>query len=149
MSSKTRMKPFNWSAHKRMWTWLAENPGKWKLEWPGWEQFKERAVCDCFACDYADKLNEDAKFEERCLHCPFLGRWTGSVAEERKAIAEGVTPCCLDEALFDQWDAAANSLRSMEWVECGWVEKKKMHCSKLARKIANLKPRKAWRGKWK
>ena len=53
---------FNHSAHRRLWNWLSNNPGKFKDEWPGWkgrggEFFSSKK---CFACDVA----------RTCLSCP-------------------------------------------------------------------------------
>jgi len=48
-------KVFYHSLHIRLWTWLAENPGKEKIDWPEWIA-NGGAVDDvdgeCFACKY-------------------------------------------------------------------------------------------------
>lgn len=47
-------------AHYRLWDWLANNPGKRKDEWPGWDAtttlsgiFRDRRIDNrCFMCDW-------------------------------------------------------------------------------------------------
>lgn len=61
------MPKFNLTRHKELWTWLSENPGKEKYDWPGWKEFdsvKVAADCYCFACYY----NTEA--EVHCNQCP-------------------------------------------------------------------------------
>jgi hypothetical protein len=41
-----------------LWEWLAENPCKSKMEWPGWEEFEGKygqALWDCPCCQYFRK----------------------------------------------------------------------------------------------
>lgn len=39
--------------HREMWNWLAENPDKEKMHWPGWKNNK-RVSNNCFLCGYSD-----------------------------------------------------------------------------------------------
>ena len=60
-------KVFYHSLHVRLWTWLAENPGKEKFDWPGWKfnggDTKE-VNNHCFACEYVSYS------EQGCDICP-------------------------------------------------------------------------------
>ena len=59
---------FNHTAHKALWNWLAENPGKQKIDWPGWvingHEDNINYCYYCFACDYDDEIFGD------CEACP-------------------------------------------------------------------------------
>ena len=41
--------------HRELWLWLAENPSKWKSDWPRW-RFNggdiDEVEADCFCCEY-------------------------------------------------------------------------------------------------
>lgn len=70
---------FDHTNHKRMWQWLAENPGKEKDEWPKWEfngGHIPEALNDCFACDYTKAPFTDhrgvTRFQVECKRCPLL-----------------------------------------------------------------------------
>lgn len=43
---------FNYSAHKALWLWLAENPAVTKSAWPGWDEYSSIPRLQCFACQY-------------------------------------------------------------------------------------------------
>lgn len=48
-----------------LWDWLAEDDGRYKTEWPGWEKYGEcEASCPC--CEY-HKQNEGDFCGETCL----------------------------------------------------------------------------------
>lgn len=59
-------------AHIKLWTWLKENPGKGKEDWPEWD-FNGGGYplvdSHCFACKVADRN------EYGCSRCPI--KWTG------------------------------------------------------------------------
>lgn len=66
---------FNLSAHKSLWNWLAKNPTKGKLEWPGWHRNggTYRSANKCFACDYARAMCielENNTDDYICHRCP-------------------------------------------------------------------------------
>ena len=75
---------FNHTAHKGMWTWLAENPKMDKDDWPGWEWnggIYGHVDFYCFACKYAIVKLREEKFpgfydvdiaEDRCSRCPLI-----------------------------------------------------------------------------
>ncbi|MBP2663523.1 MAG: hypothetical protein H6Q71_1471 [Firmicutes bacterium] len=60
------MKPFQYTQHKALWNWLADNPDKRKQQWPGWQCY---AMGDCFACEY------DYLLGDSCINCPLV--WPG------------------------------------------------------------------------
>lgn len=82
---------FNHTAHKEMWTWLAENPEKEKDDWPGWESNGGEypfAAFWCFACQYAlskvKKDSEDSWLDEddaqdRCVRCGLY--WPDNISQ--------------------------------------------------------------------
>ena len=46
------------SKHREIWNWLAENPDKEKMHWPGWENNK-RVSNNCFLCGYSDATGHE------------------------------------------------------------------------------------------
>lgn len=56
--------------HRELWAWLAENPMKDKLDWPGWERYNA-ALNGCFLCEYALKSKKnDSNRLNICDYCP-------------------------------------------------------------------------------
>ena len=86
--------------HRELWGWLAENPMKDKLDWPGWERY-DVALNDCFLCEYALKSQKnDSNGLSRCDYCPV----------EFDAIGDspkGTVGYCLG-GLFSRWDMATD-----------------------------------------
>jgi len=88
--------------HRELWGWLAENPMKDKLDWPGWNEH-EYVKGDCFLCEYSiGKAVAMCKtFSESpavmCDYCPV-------VFEENK-YPKGTIGYCLG-GLFSRWDRA-------------------------------------------
>lgn len=78
--------------HRELWGWLAENPMKDKLDWPGWERY-DAALNDCFLCEYTSN-----KFS-KCEHCPVWFKENG--------FDRGTVPYCLG-GLFYRWEVATN-----------------------------------------
>ena len=65
MSFETRV--FNHTAHKKLWTWLSENPEMGKDDWPGWKVNGgeyDKVYRLCFACEF---IVDDA-----CCDCPLI-----------------------------------------------------------------------------
>lgn len=55
-----------------LWQWLAENPKREKLEWPGWhEHGYMNANCPC--CQYTIDNDPDGKVN--CSMCPLITLW--------------------------------------------------------------------------
>lgn len=58
----------NHTAHKALWLWLAENPDKPEIHWPGWSinggSFP-LIINECFACEYAKRclIGEECPLE--------------------------------------------------------------------------------------
>ena len=65
MSFETRV--FNHTAHKKLWTWLSENPEMDKEDWPEWEinggKYYEVSNL-CFACEF--------DLDSTCCDCPLI-----------------------------------------------------------------------------
>ena len=84
--------------HRELWAWLAENPMKDKLDWPGWKRY-DVALNDCFLCEYALKSpKNDFNGLSICDYCPV----------EFDAIEDcpkGTVGYCLG-GLFSRWDMA-------------------------------------------
>ena len=64
--------------HRKMWRWLAENPGKGKLSYLMLYDPKADLERDCYLCEYA--INKAMPYEiiisRYCNHCPL--HWNGS-----------------------------------------------------------------------
>lgn len=71
--------------HYRLWDWLVHNPGKQKMEWPGWDSGEYRIFgkhfinAGCFLCR-ATAQRATPKELMRCYKCPMheLSRQYGS-----------------------------------------------------------------------
>ena len=74
MSFETRV--FNHTAHKKLWTWLSENPEMDKKDWPEWKVNggKYSSVDgNCFACEFT--------IDGACCDCPLI--WPGEWCADR------------------------------------------------------------------
>lgn len=89
---------FDHTNHQKLWNWLADNPGKEKHDWPGWQNIKEKFFGYCFACDYDDKAYEITN-RDTCDCCPLL--WEGK-------------GCSLPNSLYSQWLLAYGAERCRE-----------------------------------
>lgn len=65
---------FKYSLHKELWTWMSENPGNWKSEWPGWYNTPIQ-VAHCFACQYKSDIGFAGSKDSKCITCPLV--WPG------------------------------------------------------------------------
>lgn len=81
-------KVFDRTNHKKMWQWLAENPGKDKDEWPEWEfngGSVPGALNDCFACEYTKDLYSDpwgkTRYVPDCNLCPLVWLEEGEITQ--------------------------------------------------------------------
>lgn len=64
---------FNHRAHKKLWLWLARNPGKTKSQWPGWKP-DECVTNNCFACEAGLSRLLELNITDKttyCYCCPF------------------------------------------------------------------------------
>ena len=83
--------------HEELWGWLAKNPSKSKIDWPGWDKllrvnYRTAIECECFACQAARVRNAGTM----CGGCP--------VSIVRTTCVDGV---------YDKWIMArTNSDRS-------------------------------------
>lgn len=78
------------AAHRRLWLWLADNPGRHKSDWPEWQANGgriPRVYQNCFACAVAlrNKIkNTGTCGSKKCplFQCqPNLGFWLHALAE--------------------------------------------------------------------
>ena len=51
--------------HREMWNWLAENPDKDKVSWPGWSETSLEKINHCFLCGYVQQIPHGD-----CPNCP-------------------------------------------------------------------------------
>ena len=77
---------FNHTAHKELWNYLAENPTKWKEDWPKWKinGGEYSSVCHhCFACEFT--------VDNICYDCPLI--WPNGYCYElyEKWAKEGIS----------------------------------------------------------
>lgn len=82
---KVSRERFEWlkEQHWKLWDWLAENPGKKKIEWEGFILLSHQR-CDCFACQFVYEVGEGSL---KCEHCPLGEDDIG----------------CFDGGLFRKW----------------------------------------------
>ena len=102
---------FNYTAHKGLWNWLADNPSAEKIEWPGWLRNGgsfEDMLFHCPACQYA-RWNTGG-----CFKCPLI--WVG---EDGNDASKFYIAC--DHSYYGDWKRVGPSKKS-----------------ELARQIANL-----------
>lgn len=119
---------FNYTAHKKLWNWLAENTDKSKHDWPEWKENGgkyEPSLSDCFACDYAeDRAGEECLDSDLiCLLCP-LKEWREDA--ENQFVANDDLSCdpCM-RSYYNQWRKAdekerkefAEKIRDLEVAE--------------------------------
>ena len=113
--------------HKELWTWLAENPGKTKWDWPKWssvdnlweaEYGGERIIHGCFAC----QTTSGGLGNKDCGLCPI--DW-GVVDFDTYY----ETPCTRDGSAFDDWHSLT--------ISYAHTKKVKEKISRLAFEIAN------------
>lgn len=66
-----------------LWTWLAQNPGEYKYDWPGWEKYVkytqgDNFKQDCPCCEWIWQqkgLSADNCFSEGAEYCPLKTLW--------------------------------------------------------------------------
>ena len=73
--------------HRHLWRWLARNPHRMKIGWPGWKHIGGYVPNDCFACVLADRRTATDKY---CAHCP-VREWNGMNPKEYGR----TTPCTM------------------------------------------------------
>ena len=79
---------FNYTAHRELWDWLANNPSKGKLEWPGWRENggKHHSSNGCFACEYCSRITNKQRRNKYC-ECPLV--WPLATANSLDCFTEG------------------------------------------------------------
>jgi len=98
--------------HIKLWTWLAENPGKSKRDWPGWYSLgitnytNDRWYNRCFACAAVWHNGRPG-----CQKCPI--KWTDKRSDEQRELdAANPQPCVvceLSSAEYHKWMNARDS----------------------------------------
>ena len=63
-----KSKVFNYTAHKKLWTWLLNHPRDDKLNWKEWSKYSG-IFNHCFLCNYAINNTLPNEFFY-CKHCP-------------------------------------------------------------------------------
>ncbi len=83
--------------HRRLWKWLAENPGKDKEDWPRWAIYGGAITNNCFLCELA--LDKDSV--QICPNC--IGDW-------------GYYKSCStnSDGLFSRWEKVSNHKKRTE-----------------------------------
>lgn len=101
--------------HRKMWRWLAENPGKGKLDYLMLYDPNARLIHSCYLCEYAAHKMQylEKKVISICKYCPL--DWGGRACKDYGS-------------LFDRW-----------WISHFYASKKS---SMAARQIAELPERK-------
>lgn len=56
-----------------LWTWLAEDGGREKKDWPGWK-YHGKVIAHCFLCQY-DLRNRVSHDIAGCPECPYYQRF--------------------------------------------------------------------------
>lgn len=60
--------------HKRLWHWLAMNPGMEKYEWPEWKD-NGGPISWCYGWCFSCKIAEGSRLDDtkhRCRYCPVI-----------------------------------------------------------------------------
>jgi len=108
---------FLYSAHKKLWEWLANNPNKFKSDWPGWKGNGGTYQIDwslCFACQYTDPdigcgscpldTDTDPDNDYDSVYClgGLFWLWMRSAGEEKKSLALQIANLPLKEGV--EWE---------------------------------------------
>jgi hypothetical protein len=100
--------------HRELWFWLAENPRKYKHEWPGWEKHDtwendiRSYAPQCYACGEAHKRMRRQGGDTYCTCCP---------------VDWGACECMRSDTIYEAWKFETNlELRSImaEAIACAW-----------------------------
>lgn len=131
---------FYYTLHQKMWNILADNPfmsRRKALEKYFTEEEREKfGEHECTACAYANKYKDT---EHSCNYCPLD---TSNVLDDHPELKELKNEC---NEFLDGRGECLDGL-SLEWSNLTWrtvhdADVKEL-CSKYARAIANLKPKK-------
>ena len=85
------------SKHRKMWRWLAKNPGKWKEDFLG--KFDPEADLDseCYLCEYT--------YPRPCDDCPL--EWPGGCCFDVEDVEEALYSAWCNAMRYGQYDVAA------------------------------------------
>jgi hypothetical protein len=94
-------KVFQWTKHKELWQWLADNPEMNKEDWPGWKcsggTIEDTSGYECFACEYIGEL----PYSARC-NCPLI--WPDNHKVE-------ANDCMGRQGLYRSWENSTRDTR--------------------------------------
>jgi len=83
--------------HRRLWLWLAKNPGCYKEDWPGWKYIESTNNC-CFACEIAIRKQRETQHQNKCEFCP-IKNWRTAPSPKKST-----TGCYYKE--YGKWETA-------------------------------------------
>ena len=84
--------------HRELWQWLADNPDKWKEDWPSFQL--GAAMNDCFACEAAGE-HKKHKGSADCRKCP--AQWGYDNSKTKDIFSP---PCTKKKSPFYKWEDA-------------------------------------------
>jgi len=87
----------NHKNHYKLWMWLAKNPDKYKMNWPGWKRHNGvyRKYHCCFACSSTGRTDSSC-----CHRCPL--DWETHKSDSLRV------PCQRPNSLFALWECEQN-----------------------------------------
>lgn len=91
--------------HRELWQWLAENPGAYKADWPGWKIYrhnKKAIETGCWACAQAWRRHQ-GKADYFCTCCPC--DWNNNL---------GISHCLTWGSPYDLWHRATDQCNLVE-----------------------------------
>lgn len=102
----------------RLWTWLADHPGKGKKDYPLYEEEVKGLAARCSLCDYFIK-HDDHTEESVCRLCPLHVLPGGTCGTTYNKWSEGVLYPSCRVSWFKKW----MSQRAARWIRdaiAGW-----------------------------
>ena len=112
----TERQALEWT--RDLWDWLAENPGKEKFQWPGWET-RQSQTSECPCCGF-DDIERQKNHKPHCYNCPLKRRWGKPAPGDTHFLA-----CNRETSPFFQW-------------KLGLFGNNHEKMAKAAKKLANL-----------
>ena len=142
---------FDLTAHRMLWLWLAEHPGKTKSDWPEWKcnggKFDDNTDSECFACQACNEMAGLPEFDtgegyravQSCIKfCPL--QWPGKTCVAQRSERD-------ERGIYAVWSRYSLKARSYAYVKHFEQQKYYEECaSKLARQIAALTVKESWKG---
>lgn len=110
------------AAHRALWDWLANNPGKDKDEWPGWEgrtpsggQYNGQKIpsycfmcawndVDCTYCALAKKYGIPCYYSSVQLGTGLYQQWSRAMGYDTEGAPDYDTACRIAAEIRDSWE---------------------------------------------